>query len=124
MSLSHAEYQKQYYRSNRDKLLAQAKERAKTVSGEANARNSHLKHKYGISLFEWNKMFEMQKGVCPICHRHQDEIHHRLCVDHDHVTGKIRKLVCRDCNLILGHAFDNIDVLESAIKYLKENNHG
>lgn len=41
-------------------------------------------------------------------------------VDHDHVTGTIRGLLCSKCNTLLGMAKDNIAILENAIKYLKK----
>jgi hypothetical protein len=47
-------------------------------------------------------MFEDQKGCCGICKRHQSEFKKRLGVDHNHSTGKIRKLLCDRCNLGLG----------------------
>jgi hypothetical protein len=43
-----------------------------------------------------------------------------LGVDHDHITGKVRGLLCNDCNLGIGHFKDNIEKLKLAIKYLEE----
>lgn len=42
-----------------------------------------------------------------------------LQVDHDHESGRVRGLLCRACNLILGHAGDSRSVLMSAIEYLR-----
>ncbi len=78
---------------------------------------------YGINLEEYNIMFEKQNGVCKICNN--SEMFHKnkmLCVDHDHVTGKVRGLLCQGCNTGLGNLRDSIENLENAIKYLKENN--
>jgi hypothetical protein len=44
----------------------------------------------------------------------------KLAVDHDHRTGRIRKLLCVRCNNILGFAADDIALLEKAIEYLKQ----
>ena len=41
-----------------------------------------------------------------------------LCIDHNHVTGKVRGILCKSCNLLIGNAKDNVDILKSAIVYL------
>jgi len=45
----------------------------------------------------------------------------RLHIDHDHETGKYRGVLCHGCNVALGMAKDNIEILEKLIKYLKTN---
>ena len=72
-----------------------------------------------ITKIEYNKMFKAQKGCCAICGRHQSEFGKRLAVDHNHLTGKIRGLLCNSCNLILGHAKDSRGVLLRAMQYLR-----
>ena len=49
--------------------------------------------------------------------RYRSEIY----VDHDHKTGKVRGMLCHACNTVIGHADDNVTILNSAIKYLEEN---
>ena len=77
-------------------------------------RNRHLIREYGISLENYNKMFEEQKGCCFICRIHQSKLEMSLVVDHDHKTNKIRGLLCRNCNCRLGH-------YESGNIWYKEN---
>jgi recombination endonuclease VII len=81
-------------------------------------RNGHLKRKYGITSEDYNRMFEQQDGKCAICGRVGEKLH----VDHNHKTGKVRKLLCFHCNAGLGHFIENPKLLLRAIKYLKENN--
>lgn len=57
---------------------------------------------YGISLSDYNLLFEKQKGCCAICNKHQTEIKRRLFVDHSHTTGEVRGLLCFGCNTNLG----------------------
>lgn len=82
-------------------------------------RAVHLKRKYGISLEQFDSMAEAQGGVCAICQRHPGK--GGFCVDHDHATGKVRQLLCRNCNSLIGMAEDNKDLLWSAIRYLAKH---
>jgi len=78
------------------------------------------KRTYGITSDQYNKMLEDQNGVCKICFT-GCLTKRRLAVDHCHVTGKVRGLLCVKCNSVLGQVGDNIKILEEAIKYLKEH---
>jgi hypothetical protein len=84
-------------------------------------RNNDLKRNYGITLDEHTQMFNDQKGVCAICKGEGDGKWKKLCVDHDHKTGKVRQLLCRNCNMILGQVGDNTNLLEEMIKYLQKH---
>jgi hypothetical protein len=64
-------------------------------------------------------MYEAQNGVCAICKGEGDGKWKKLCVDHDHTTGKVRQLLCRNCNMVLGQVGDNTNLLEEMIKYLQ-----
>ena len=79
--------------------------------------------KYGMTVEEYNLLFESQGGLCGICKKPESENHGvKLSVDHDHHTDKVRALLCLDCNSLLGFAKDSILILESAIRYLEEHN--
>lgn len=81
-------------------------------------KNSTLKGKYGITLEEYDKMFFEQDYRCAICDTHQDDCKSVLVVDHCHKTIKLRKLLCRKCNALLGMCNDDRQILAKAIKYL------
>jgi Recombination endonuclease VII len=83
-------------------------------------RNFDLKRNYGITIDDYNQMFIDQRGCCAICETPQYQTNKRLHVDHDHVTGKVRGLLCHNCNLTLGRLKENIDVLRKAIRYLED----
>ncbi len=53
---------------------------------------------------------EAQKGCCWLCQKEMG--YKKLCIDHDHKTGEIRKLLCRDCNLMLGLIEKNFTIYE------------
>lgn len=80
-----------------------------------------LRSKYNITIEDYNRMFEEQEGCCAICGKHQTETKKRLYVDHCHTTGQVRQLLCQHCNLIIGFANDNNDLLVQAIAYINKH---
>lgn len=87
-------------------------------------RNRHLKRKFGISSDDYDRMLSEQGGGCKICGKTEaEERNSFLCVDHCHSTGKVRGLLCDDCNVALGRVKDDVAILRAAITYLEEH-HG
>lgn len=83
-------------------------------------RNWSLKNKYGITIQQYEELFDAQDGVCAICRKPQSDGRKKmLAVDHDHKTGVVRGLLCSPCNLGLGIVGDDIAGLEAVIVYLK-----
>jgi len=74
---------------------------------------------YGITLEEYNQMFAEQDGCCKICKRHQSEFKGRLNIDHCHSTGRVRSLLCNQCNQALGLVRENKEVVKNMLEYLK-----
>ena len=74
--------------------------------------------KIGVTIEDYKKFFYNQNGRCAICGKVNDK--KRLSFDHNHITMKIRGLLCVNCNLGLGCFKDNKKLLISAIKYLEE----
>lgn len=70
-------------------------------------------------MIDFDREYQKQQGRCGGCHRHQTELSKVLCVDHDHVTGQFRGLLCGSCNTALGMAKDSIQILNSLISYLQ-----
>lgn len=83
-------------------------------------KKTTLKSRYGMSLEEFEERLLSQNSSCAICSKDISEFNEAF-VDHNHKTGKVRKLLCRHCNTGLGHFQDNKEVLLLAIKYLEEN---
>jgi len=74
----------------------------------------------GITVERYERELAAQGGVCKICHLpNRDARKRRLNIDHDHVTGEFRGLLCSTCNSALGHFGDNIALMEAAIAYLR-----
>lgn len=73
---------------------------------------------YNMTLDDYDNMFKEQGGVCFICKK-PETLNQRLCVDHSHKTGKVRKLLCNQCNRVLGYTEENVDLLREFIKYIE-----
>ena len=111
-------YGRKWYQSNKEKVKqSNYKWRAKNLGrSQAAGRKWKLK-RYRISLAEFDTMMKEQNGVCAICNK-PAKVGKSLCVDHDHKTGKIRGLLCQSCNLLIGNAKDDIEVVFKALHYL------
>jgi hypothetical protein len=72
---------------------------------------------YGLTVDEFEKMSSSQGGVCFICLKSQT-VGRRLAVDHDHITKKVRGLLCNNCNVGLGYFKDDPELLRLAAAYL------
>lgn len=83
-------------------------------------RDSIFRRRYGITIDQYNELADKQNGVCAIC-QETCKSGRRLAVDHCHATGKIRGLLCMDCNRSIGGLKDSIELLEKAVSYLKHN---
>ncbi len=138
-------YARQYRNKNREKLnldnrnrYAAAPDKQRKKSREWNAAHkqqravnerayrkgesyvySYVSRKYGLSRSALSEHLEAQGGVCKICQK-VCKTWNRLSVDHCHITGKVRGLLCAACNRGLSCFCDNAEVLRSAAVYLEE----
>lgn len=92
------------------------KERRKII-----IQKDNYKKRYGLTVEMKQALVDNQKGKCAICENDLKDTHD-VCVDHNHETGKIRAILCRRCNLGIGHLQDSIVVVKSALKYLEKYN--
>jgi len=76
--------------------------------------------KQGIecTVEHYEVLYEQQNGQCGICGAIENRNGTRFCVDHCHTTGKIRGLLCHDCNTSIGKLGDSKEGLMKAIEYL------
>jgi hypothetical protein len=84
-------------------------------------RGSYFKTKYDLSLDDRRSMLQSQQYSCAICLTSLSEEGKLTHIDHCHATGKIRGLLCTNCNRGLGSFKDNTLFLQEAIKYLERN---
>lgn len=88
------------------------------VGFSISSRGTHLKAKYGIDHSEYERILQLQNGRCAICKTKNPGGRGLFHVDHDHITGKIRGLLCLMCNAGLGMFRDNYCFVFNASEYL------
>ena len=86
---------------------------------EAPGRRKVLR-KYKLTQIDFEFMLGQQGGVCAICER--KPVRRNFCVDHDHATGRVRGLLCGECNIGLGKFKDSSYLLKQATEYLEKKN--
>jgi hypothetical protein len=109
-------YAEQRRAYNREYYKIWTKRQPKTYT-----RNRYLRHRYGLTEQQVRDMLTTQGGGCAICKREvvlftgKTGAH----IDHDHVTKKIRGILCSGCNRMLGCAQDDPAVLAAGVEYLR-----
>lgn len=136
-------YMKSYYQQNKDKFVLDADDkdaknkrrreryksdseyRAKCIEFAKRRTNvqrkgTRLKSEFGINIDIYNEMLKAQNGQCAICgSKFADKAGRMLHVDHCHKTGKVRGLLCTNCNTGLGKFKDDPSLMLKAIAYLQ-----
>jgi hypothetical protein len=130
------EKSRRQYAENRDRRIESARkwriangERIKATRRLRAERDRELwlKNHFGITLADYDAMLERQGGGCAICGCRRSKNGKRLAVDHCHVTGDVRGLLCDNCNRGLGYFGDNSERLTKAAEYLtnaRRSNYG
>lgn len=80
------------------------------------ARAKYLLDSFKLSVVDWKKLWDYQKGLCAICENKLIKAN----TDHDHKSGEVRGLLCARCNRALGRFGDRLDLLLAAIAYLRQ----
>ena len=97
------------------------KSRAYRKANLSQIKNSRLISRYGITMTQYNEMLIKQGSSCGVCGEGSGESGVMFAVDHDHDSGKVRGLLCNDCNMGIGKLGDNLEGVEKAYRYLKAN---
>ena len=84
------------------------------IRHHGSTRDKHLIRRYGLTSADVDVMVQEQGGVCALCKERAPEH-----VDHDHLTGRVRGVLCSCCNQGLGSFRDRADILRNAIDYLE-----
>lgn len=88
-------------------------------------KETELQRSFGISLADYSAMVAAQDNKCAICDQPEQQMRggklKALAVDHDHASGKIRGLLCADCNQAIGKFKEDRNTLLAAIRYLDKH---
>jgi len=107
-----------WYSQDLDGRKTKAKEHYQKIKHKVAQYRSDLRlnRKYSLTREDWNTILTKQNNKCPICDCEFGKI--KPCVDHNHQTGKIRGLLCRECNLSL-QVIEDIEFVKKAELYLE-----
>jgi hypothetical protein len=96
------------------------RERSRNMSTAEKERrhNRRVQRKYGLTPQEYAELLFLQGGACAIC-RGGNKDDRRLAVDHDHKTGKVRGLLCNNCNRAIGLLQDDLGVIMNLVSYME-----
>ena len=105
---------------NRKKNVQRATQwRADNLSrAQINKRRRDLKARYGMTIQEWDALFDLQGRQCAICLSATPGPKGRWHTDHCHATGRVRGILCAKCNFMIGAAQDAPYVLRRAADYV------
>ena len=121
-----AESSRQYRLRNKEKLVESGRQdylknkdkiKKYLIKNKIKIREGRIKYLYGITEDDYQNLLQSQKGICAICGGQNPEPK-RLEVDHDHVTGRVRALLCGRCNKVLGMVYEEPTLLNRMANYL------
>lgn len=96
----------------------------KTDSGRYVRYTYMLKHSYNLSEEEFSGLRDKTKGVCPVClegFKYGGRTTKGIAIDHNHVTGEVRGVLCKSCNAGLGQLGDTLEAAKRLVNYLEES---
>ena len=113
---------KKRYEENKEELKAKQRAYNKSPIGILNSYLHNILTKFNLTSTQLQDMLDNQVGCCGICNVSlvSPDTSKQYYVDHDHSTGKVRGLLCHNCNAMIGFAEDNPYNLGQAIEYLKK----
>jgi hypothetical protein len=132
----HKEYMREYavnYRREHPEKVKETKRKYATKHPEEIRKYEQRGYRhwvlryYGISQKEYDAMLEKQGGKCTCCGRpnsgrmKKNGEYDRMVIDHDHKTGKVRGLLCVQCNLALGVLDDSKERVELLLEYIQRH---
>ncbi len=110
-----------HYRYEQGDAGKATRKRYNAGTGKINSKKATLKNKFGMTLEEYSTLLEQQNHQCAVCSTPRSLLKRDLSVDHNHSTGKIRGLLCDNCNIALGHLKEDIQRMNNMIQYVEKH---
>lgn len=116
-----------YYKARRQNpaIRARANANVRRSAAKKTPRERYdrwLQYTYGITIEDYDCILDEQGGVCAVCKTDQPGANKMFfSVDHNHMTGRVRGLLCNDCNFAAGRLQDNYIVAQALADYLRMN---
>lgn len=112
---AYSEKKHQYYLRKKAKTTPEEREKRYRYG-----REWYLQNTFGITGDQYSEMLSLQGGVCAICGEGpKRKCDKHLVVDHDHDTGRVRKLLCHQCNSALGMMEEREDIALRMVNYIR-----
>lgn len=122
-------YQTAYRKTHKTKAARYAKEwHAKNFDRRNELSRKSRYKKAGLTIDDYERLHEHQKGLCAVCERPERTVDPRngrlrlLAVDHNHMTGRVRELLCRQCNTALGLLGEDSSRILAMFDYVIKHN--
>lgn len=106
----------QFHMVHRERILSERRARYRATQGRSSFA-AWIRKQYGITLTDYETLSARQGGVCAICGHPPNG--RRLAVDHSHLSGRVRGLLCGDCNRAIGLLKDNPESARRLASYLE-----
>lgn len=112
---------REYYKKHRNLNLQRYNNyRQKWLQNNSEKRKeSWFRCRYGIELIEKEQMLKDQNYKCKICDKPENK-NFKLHVDHSHKSGKVRSMLCLNCNVALGNVKEDLNIAKNLINYIME----
>lgn len=111
--ISNTKARKKWRNNNLEKARKYAREWSQNHPKQV--ESSRIRYRYGLEPEQYEAMRLNQKDICAICKTKSIE-----AIDHCHKQEQVRGLLCRTCNLMLGYAKDNPEILRLGAEYLED----
>lgn len=115
----YSKYSCSSYRKRCQNLLSTSYARENKDKIQPLLRGYSIKRRYGLTVQDYEAMLRRQGFRCAICGTEECATGRNLAVDHCHTTGKVRGLLCANCNRGIGSLKDSEELLQRAIEYLQ-----
>jgi len=105
-------------RENRDPVKAAAHAKDWYARNKYRVREKQIRVKYGLTMEQYSLMVEDQQNKCKICEKDMNGVR-EPAIDHCHITGSVRDLLCANCNAALGLLQDDPEIIQNAARYVE-----